>query len=95
MDELAAAVSRLDSRLDVHDEKHIRLDSEHSQFAEDLRRQKERLDAVERLAGQTSRDLDKLTGAMNKILWAVVTPLLSLLAIGIIYIIAIVGNIQP
>jgi septal ring factor EnvC (AmiA/AmiB activator) len=79
MDEINQAIGRLDKRLDVHDEKHISLDKEHSVFSETLRRTDERLQAVERRSERTERDVEKLTKNIDKLVWAITGPTLAII----------------
>lgn len=79
MDELGSAIGRLDSRLDVHDEKHVSLDKEHRVISETLRRTDERLLAVERRSERTERDVEKLTKNTEKLLWAIAGPTLTII----------------
>ena len=79
MDEITSAIGRLDSRLDVHDEKHVSLDKEHHIFAETLRRTDERLSAVERRSERTERDVEKLTKNIEKLFWAIAGPTLAMI----------------
>jgi len=79
MDEITTQLSRLDRRLDVHDEKHIGLEKEHTAFSETLRRTDERLQAVERRSERTERDVEKLTKNIDKLVWAITGPTLAII----------------
>jgi chromosome segregation ATPase len=83
-EEITSAINRLDSRLNVHDQKHVQLDTEHQSYAQTLNLHADKIAAVERLAAQTERDVSRLTVNINKLAWAIATPLIGLIVLTII-----------
>jgi len=82
--EIKESLLRLDGRLNVHDQKHVQLDKEHSDFSETIRQHSARLAMVENLSVKNERDVEKLTGTLSKLVWVIVTPLIGTLVVALI-----------
>jgi peptidoglycan hydrolase CwlO-like protein len=87
MDTIIEGQARLERRLDVHDEKHKALDKEHTDFDATLRRLLESVSSHDKQLSQVKTDLDRLTSNLNKIIWAVVSPVIAAAVIAIILLI--------
>ena len=88
IDSIAARLSRLDTRLDVHDQKHISLDNEHREFAETVKEHGKRLAAVEITSQQNRRDIERLTALQEKLIWAFAAPMITASMGGLIWAIS-------
>jgi septal ring factor EnvC (AmiA/AmiB activator) len=88
VEEVKDVVQKLDTRLAVHDQKHEQLESEHRAFAETLKSHDKRIAASENIAGQTQRDLDRLTSNITKIVWMFVSPVILLVISGLAWAIS-------
>jgi len=88
MDDVKSAISRLDTRLDVHDQKHVQLDKENTQIVNTLSAHENRILAAEKRSESTEKDVIKLTENLNKILWAFVLPTIGLVVIALAWAIS-------
>jgi chromosome segregation ATPase len=87
MDDIIAGQARLERRLDVHDEKHRALDREHTDFDATLRKLLDSVASHDKQLSQVQTDLDRLTSNLNKIVWAIVSPIIAAAVIAIIIMI--------
>ena len=90
--EVKEILLRLESRLDVHDQKHVQLEKEHCEFDSTIKEHTRRLSTVENLAVKNERETEKLTGALTRFAWIVVTPVISMVVIALIILAAQVAK---
>lgn len=88
IDGIVARFAKLDSRLDVHDQKHVALDSEHKEITITLKEHGKRISDVERDSQQNKRDIERLTSLVEKMIWAFAAPLITATVAGIIWAIS-------
>jgi len=82
IDALAEQSSVIVNRLDVHVETHVRIEKEHGDFLQDLRDQRQALREqekknleTERLAIQTAKDLERISGNLSRFVWLVIAQI--------------------
>jgi septal ring factor EnvC (AmiA/AmiB activator) len=88
IDSIAGRLSRLDTRLDVHDQKHQSLDKEHKEFADLVKEHGKRLAQVEVTSQQNKRDIERLTTLQEKLIWAFAAPMITASMGGLIWAIS-------
>lgn len=86
--EIKEVLIRLEGRLNVHDQKHVQIEKEQGEHAESIRQHSSRLAMVESLSAKNELDIEKLTSTLSRLVWIVVTPLVSTLVIALIILAA-------
>lgn len=96
IEEMQQSLNRLENKLAVHTESHksididgIRTNQAISQITTTLNGDGDKKVGLNGRMSIVENDLQRLTANLNKLVWAVVTPLIAMIVGGLIYIVSI------
>ena len=91
--EVKDVVAKLETRLQVHDQKHIEIDSQRSEITITLKDHGKRIGDIESLSKQNQRDLAAIVSVLNKLVWAFVTPFIAVVVGAVVYAISLMQQV--